>query len=120
MIKSVEKAYGEYPYRKLNRVWLTLQSCLNMIIKYDGGNNYKIPHMGKESMERRGFLPGVLDVTPAASAWLNPMMDDNSSLDADNLDDEAHVPMTTATPTIEMDGEEGETTTTDEIMNTGV
>ena len=120
LIKSVEKAYGEYPYCKLNRVWLTLQSCLNMIIENDGGNDYKIPHMGKESMERRGLLPRVLDVTPAATAWLNPMMDDDSSLDADDLDDEAHVPMTTATPTIEMDGEEGENTTTDEITNTGV
>ena len=54
LIKSVEKAYGEYPFCKLNRVWLTLQSCLNMIIENDGGNDYKIPHMGKESMERRG------------------------------------------------------------------
>ena len=50
LIKSVEKAYGEYPYRKLNCVWLTSQSCLNMIIENDGGNDYKIPHMGKESM----------------------------------------------------------------------
>ena len=120
LIKSVEKAYGEYPYHKLNRVWLTLQSCLNMIIERNGGNDYKNPHMEKESMERRGLLPGVLDVTPAATAWLNPTMDDNSSLDADDLDDEAHIPSTTATPTIEMDGEEGESTTTDEITNTGV
>ena len=120
LIKSVEKAYGEYPYCKLNCVWLTLQSCLNMIIENDGGNDYKIPHMGKESMEGRGLLPGALDITPAATAWLNPTMDDNSSLDADDLDDEAHVPATTATPTIEMDGEEGENTTTGEITNTGV
>ena len=41
LTKSVEK---EYPLRKLNHVWLTLQSCLNMIIENDGGNNYKIPH----------------------------------------------------------------------------
>ena len=47
-------------------------------------------------------------------------MDDDSTLDADDLDDEGHVPMTTATPTIEMDGEEGENTTTDEITNSGV
>ena len=68
LIKSVEKAYGEYPFRKLNHVWLTLQSCLNMIIENDGGNDYKIPHMGKESMERSGLLPWVLDVTPSANA----------------------------------------------------
>ena len=71
LIKSVEKIHGEYPMCKLNYVWLTLQSCLNMIIENDGGNDYKILHMGKESLERRGLLPGVLDVTPADSAWLN-------------------------------------------------
>ena len=58
LIRSVEKAYGEYLFRKLNHVWLTLQSCLNMIIENDGGTDYKIPHMGKESMERRELLPG--------------------------------------------------------------
>ena len=47
LIKSVEKAYGEYPLRKLNHVWLTLQSCLNRIIENDGGNDYKILHKGK-------------------------------------------------------------------------
>ena len=120
LIKSVEKAYGEYPLCKLNYVWLTLQSCLNMIIENDGGNDYKILHMGKESMDRRGLLPGVLDITPAASAWLNPTMDDDSSQDSDDLNDEAHVPTTTATPTVEMDGEGGENATTDEITNTGV
>ena len=120
LIKSVEKAYGEYPYRKLNHVWLTLQSCLNIIIENDGGNDYKIPHMGKESLDRRGLLRPVLDVTPAATAWLNPTMDDDSTLDADDLDDEANVPTNTASPMIEMDGDGGENTTTDEIRNTDV
>ena len=58
LIKLVEKAYGEYPSCKLNHVWLTLQSCLNMITENDCGNDYKIPHMGKESMERRGSFHG--------------------------------------------------------------
>ena len=120
LINSAEKAYGEYPYCKLNRVWLTLQSCLNMIIENDGGNDYKILHMGKESLDRRGFLPPVLDITPAATAWLNPTMDDDSTQDADNLDDEANIPTDTATPMVEMDGEAGENATTDEITNTGV
>ena len=98
LIKSVEKAYGEYPLHKLNHAWLTLQSCFNMIIENDGGHDYKIPHMGKESMERRGLLPWVLAITPRANAWLNPMMDDDSDQDSDDLDDDAHVPTTTATP----------------------
>ena len=120
LIKLVEKAYDEYPLRKLNHVWLILQSCLNMIIENDGGNDYKILHMGKESMERRGLLPRVLDITPKANEWLNPMMDDDSDQDSDDLDDDAHVPMTTAIPMVEMDGEGGENATTDEITNTGV
>ena len=120
LIKSVEKAHGEYPFRKLNHVWITWQSCLNMIIENDGGNDYKIPHMGKEVMERRGLLPSVLDVTPAAAAWLNPTMDDDSTLDAADMVDEANDPTNTATPTIEMDGDRGENTTTDDITNTGV
>ena len=120
LIKLVEKAYGEYPMGRLNHVWLTLQSCLNMIIKNDGGNDYKIPHMGKESMERRGLLPTVLDVTPAADAWLNPTMDDDSTLDADDSGDEMLFPMTTAIPTVEMDGEGGQNAPKDEITTTGV
>ena len=79
-----------------------------MIIENDGGNDYKIPHMGKQSLEQRGLLPQVLDVTPAANAWLNPTMDDDSDQDSDDLDDDAHVPTTTATPMVEMDGEGGE------------
>ena len=58
LIKSVEKAYGEYPLRKLNHVWLTLQSCLNMIIENDGGNDYKILHMEKNPWNRGGSFHG--------------------------------------------------------------
>ena len=76
--------------------------------------------MEKESLEQRGLLPWVLDVTPTANAWLNPMMEDDSDQDSDDLDDDAHVPMTPATPTVEMDGEGGENTATDAIMNTGI
>ena len=120
LIKSVEKAYGEYPLHKLNYVWLTLQSCLNKIIENDGGNNYKIPHMGKESLDRRGLLPEALNVTPAAHAWLNPTMDDDSDQDSDDSGDDMLFPMTTATPMVEMDGEGEENAPTHGITTTGV
>ena len=120
LIKSVEKAYGEYLWCKLNFVWLTLQSCLNKIIEHDGGNDYKIPHMGKESLWRRGRLPEVLHVTPAANAWLNPTMDDDSDQESDDSGDEMLFPMSTATSTVAMDGEEGENAPTDGITTTGV
>ena len=48
------------------------------------------------------------------------MMDDDPNQDSDDSDDDAHVPLTTAMPTVEMDGEGGENATTDAIMNTGV
>ena len=48
------------------------------------------------------------------------MMDDDSDQDSDDSDDDAHVPTTTATPMVEMDGEGGENATTDAIMNTGI
>ena len=48
------------------------------------------------------------------------MMDDDSTLDADDLDDEENIPMNTATPTVEMDGEGGENAPTDGIMTTSV
>ena len=47
-------------------------------------------------------------------------MDDNSNQDSNELGDDMHVPTTTATPTVEMDGEGGEHATTDAITNTGV
>ena len=75
---------------------------------------------GKKRWKGGGLLPPVLDVTPAATAWLNPTMDDDSTLDADDLEDEVNVPTNTATPTVEMDGEGGENAPTDGITTTGV
>ena len=120
MIKLLEKAYGEYPWRKLNFVWLTLQSCLNKIIEHDSGNDYKILHRGKESLWKRGLLPEVLHVSPAANAWLNPTMDDDSNQESEDSGDEMLFPMSTATATVEMDGEQEENAPTHEITNTGV
>ena len=48
------------------------------------------------------------------------MMEDDSNQDSDDLDDDVHVPTTTATPTVEMDGEGGENAAADAIMNKGV
>jgi hypothetical protein len=70
LIEFVKKAHAEFPISKLKRIWLTYQSCLNEIINNNGGNFYKIPHMGKAKMEREGTLPRVLDVTENARALL--------------------------------------------------
>jgi hypothetical protein len=57
IITMVENAYRLYPWRKINRLWLTLQSCMNEIVMYHGENTYNIPHTNKEKLEREGNLP---------------------------------------------------------------
>ena len=39
---------------------------MNKILDCHGGSNYKIPHLGKEKLEREGRLPLVLKVTETA------------------------------------------------------
>ena len=78
LIRAVLDAYDNYPSSKLNRMWVTYQSCLNEIIDCHGDNNYKIPHMNKEKMEREGRLPSVLPVTESAAFWDGEEEDANS------------------------------------------
>jgi transposase-like protein len=69
LIAAVKRAYEEYPASKINRMWITLQSCLNAILQSNGGNHYSIPHMNKEKLEREGKLPKVLAVCAAAATF---------------------------------------------------
>ena len=62
IIACVELAYQAYDSSKINRIWLTLMCCLNQILEHDGNNNYKIPHMGKDRLERIGQLPITIPV----------------------------------------------------------
>ncbi|KAH6805808.1 hypothetical protein C2S51_030639 [Perilla frutescens var. frutescens] len=49
---------------KLNKIFLTLQSCMLEIMKIQGHNAYKIPHMGKYALSRQASLPLNLEVPP--------------------------------------------------------
>ena len=62
LIQLVTDAYANYPQHKLNRTWLTLQSCFNQIILHHGDNDYSIEHISKAKLEQQGQLPDVLDV----------------------------------------------------------
>jgi len=62
----VQQCFDDYPINKLKRLWVTLQSIYNEIIKSAGDNCFKIPHMNKDKLEREGRLPTVLPVDPAA------------------------------------------------------
>lgn len=64
LVTVVEEAYDEYPPNLVNRVFLTLQSCMIEIITIGGGNNYKIPHLKKDTLEREGLLPVQMDCDP--------------------------------------------------------
>jgi hypothetical protein len=44
-------------HNKLKNVFMSLQKCLIKVMKCGGGNNYKLPHMGKEKLAQRGLLP---------------------------------------------------------------
>jgi len=55
----------EYCPRKANRIFLTLQTVLIEAMKKKGNNNFKIPHMKKETLERQGRLPTSIPCPPS-------------------------------------------------------
>ena len=62
LIETVEQAYDAYDVKTLAKVYITLKSVLLEIIKDQGGNTYKPPHMGKDKLIREGKLPNILEV----------------------------------------------------------
>ncbi|CAM0953105.1 unnamed protein product [Alopecurus aequalis] len=62
LIQTVEQAYDAYDVKTLAKVYITLQSVLLEIMKDQGGNTYKPPHMGKDKLIREGKLPNILEV----------------------------------------------------------
>ena len=61
LVANVEKVYyKDYNADLVNRIFLTLQSCLIEVMKVGGGNGYKIPHMNKDRLQRLGTLPARL------------------------------------------------------------
>jgi len=55
----------EYSSRKANRIFLTLQGVLMEAMKKKGCNNFKIPHMKKETLEREEHLPTRIPCDPS-------------------------------------------------------
>ena len=62
LIAMVKQVFEAYPPAKLNRIWLSYLMNLNMILKHNGDNQYKTPHMGKAQLERQGRLPLTIAV----------------------------------------------------------
>jgi hypothetical protein len=65
-------------------MWLTKQACCNKIVEHSGNNNYTIPHLNKERMERLGRLPNAIPVSQVALTYLSMsgcIPDDNDDSD---------------------------------------
>ena len=72
-MKAVEDSFIELDRHTLNKVFLTHQKVLEQILLCDGGNNYKLPHMGKERLLRQGQLPVSIAVTDELQAKIEQL-----------------------------------------------
>jgi len=79
LVEMTTMCYNECPANKINRIWLACQSCLNEIIKCNGKNDCKIPHMNKDKLERTNMLPLTLDVCEEGLALLQAQSTDTST-----------------------------------------
>ncbi|MFI5421695.1 MAG: hypothetical protein ACHQ1H_12070 [Nitrososphaerales archaeon] len=75
LIDAVVASFNEMDREKVNHVFLSLQNCFINVLKVHGGNNYKLPHMGKAKLSRQGRLPDnfscPVDVLQAAKSILD-------------------------------------------------
>lgn len=60
LIAATKKAYQDLPVEKLTNIFLTWQQCMIEVIKLNGDNKYKVPHIGKDGLRRRSTLPSSL------------------------------------------------------------
>ena len=57
LIKAVEDSFWALPRSKMNNVFLTLQQTMEQVILADGDNTYKLQHLSKSRLEKKGPLP---------------------------------------------------------------
>lgn len=57
LIDAVHLSFEQISSKSLNYVFLTLQQCMIEVMKVYGGNNYKVPHMKKNSLDMNNNLP---------------------------------------------------------------
>jgi hypothetical protein len=58
--EAVETAHHNYHSSKLKDVFLTLQAVMNCILEHEGGNDYRLPYLGRRALEQQGLLPTTL------------------------------------------------------------
>ncbi|XP_021762664.1 uncharacterized protein LOC110727410 [Chenopodium quinoa] len=62
LVAKVKESYDTFNPQVNKYIWVTLQKCMIKILKAEGGNKYKIPHMNKKKMENLGNLPDLVEV----------------------------------------------------------
>ncbi|XP_021768878.1 uncharacterized protein LOC110733171 [Chenopodium quinoa] len=65
LIEKVKEAYDSFNPILNKHTWITLQCCMEEILKHLGGNNFSPPHKGKKRLERLGLLPEQQEVEGA-------------------------------------------------------
>ncbi|XP_021750655.1 uncharacterized protein LOC110716342 [Chenopodium quinoa] len=77
LVQKVKDSYDTFDPEVNKYIWVTLQNCMIKILKAEGGNKYKIPHMNKKKLENIGFLPEIVvvqkEVVVEAVEYLNTM-----------------------------------------------
>ncbi|XP_057770858.1 uncharacterized protein LOC130990650 [Salvia miltiorrhiza] len=62
LLQNVLISFQELSTITLNNVFLTLQGCLTEIMRVQGSNDYKIPHINKSRLLRMGMLLECIEV----------------------------------------------------------
>ncbi|XP_021763980.1 uncharacterized protein LOC110728644 [Chenopodium quinoa] len=62
LVTKVQESYEAFNPQVNKYIWLSLQKCMIEILKVQGGNKYKIPHMNKKKLENLGELPNHVPV----------------------------------------------------------
>jgi hypothetical protein len=68
LIEGVQEEFDAYDVANLNKVFITLQTCMVEVMDSGGGNGYKIPHLNKNKLKKLKKLPSKITVPPAIYA----------------------------------------------------
>ncbi|CAM0944690.1 unnamed protein product [Alopecurus aequalis] len=68
LIKGVQEEFDGYEVANLNKVFISLQTCMVQVMKNGGSNKYKIPHMNKKRLQRLRILPTRVQIPPEVYA----------------------------------------------------
>lgn len=56
LVEGVEEEFENYEVDKLFRSFVTLQAVMVEVMKNEGGNDYKLPHLHKDRRQNEGRL----------------------------------------------------------------